>query len=86
MIVTSINLVLTALPRSVCINKVCNKVALIYACVLLNCRIKVLRGTQLPNRSGNSEIKSSLMRSFIGPRIMTGLLEEQRNFRFCWLK
>lgn len=32
-----------------------------------------LRGTQDPNLSGNSEIRSSLILSFIGPRIMTGL-------------
>lgn len=31
-----------------------------------------LRGTQLPNLSGNSEIRSSLIRSFSGPRMMTG--------------
>lgn len=31
-----------------------------------------LRGTQLPNLSGNSEIRSSLIRSLSGPRMMTG--------------
>ena len=31
-----------------------------------------LRGTQLPNLSGNSVMRSSLMRSFNGPRITTG--------------
>lgn len=31
-----------------------------------------LRGTQDPNLSGNSEIRSSLIRSFMGPRMMTG--------------
>lgn len=31
-----------------------------------------LRGTQDPNLSGYSEIKSSLIRSFSGPRIITG--------------
>lgn len=33
-----------------------------------------LRGTHDPNLSGNSDIKSSLIRSFIGPRIITGLV------------
>ena len=32
------------------------------------------RGTQEPNLSGNSEMRSSLTRSFIGPRTMTGLV------------
>lgn len=32
-----------------------------------------LRGTQDPNLSGNSDIRSSLILSFIGPRIITGL-------------
>ena len=32
-----------------------------------------LRGTQLPNRE-ESDIRSSLIRSFNGPRIITGLL------------
>lgn len=31
-----------------------------------------LRGTQEPNLSGYSAIKSSLMRSFSGPKIITG--------------
>lgn len=31
-----------------------------------------LRGTQEPNLSGNSEMRSSLTRSFMGPRTMTG--------------
>lgn len=30
------------------------------------------RGTQEPNLSGNSEIRSSFIRSFMGPRMMTG--------------
>ena len=30
------------------------------------------RGTQLPNLSGNSEMRSSLMRSLSGPRMTTG--------------
>lgn len=30
------------------------------------------RGTQLPYLSGNSEMRSSLIRSFSGPRMMTG--------------
>jgi len=30
------------------------------------------RGTQLPNLSGNSEMRSSLMRSLSGPRTITG--------------
>lgn len=33
-----------------------------------------LRGTQLPNLSGNSEMRSSLTLSFRGPRMMTGLV------------
>lgn len=33
-----------------------------------------LRGTQLPNLSGNSEMRSSLTLSFSGPRMMTGLV------------
>lgn len=31
-----------------------------------------LRGMQLPNLSGNSEMRSSFIRSFNGPRIITG--------------
>lgn len=30
------------------------------------------RGTQEPNLSGNSEMRSSLTRSFMGPSTMTG--------------
>ena len=33
-----------------------------------------LRGTQLPNLSGNSEMRSSLIRSLSGPRMITGLV------------
>lgn len=33
----------------------------------------LLRGTQDPNLCGNSEMRSSLTRSFIGPKMITGL-------------
>lgn len=36
------------------------------------CLDQDLRGTQEPNLSGNSEMRSSLTRSFMGPRTMTG--------------
>lgn len=37
-----------------------------------NNKKKILRGTHDPNLSGNSEIKSSLIRSFSGPNMITG--------------
>ena len=41
---------------------------------------KYLRGTQLPNLSGNSLIRSSLIRSLSGPKMMTGLVYRTETF------
>ena len=47
-----------------------------------------LRGTQLPNLSGNSDIKSSLILSFNGPKIITGLMyfTETNKNKYQWYK
>ena len=47
--------------------------------------VTLLRGTQLPNLSGNSVMRSSLMRSFSGPRITTGraYFTVHTNMLFC---
>lgn len=40
--------------------------------IIKNFYVGYLRGTHDPNLSGNSEIKSSFILSFIGPNMITG--------------
>lgn len=76
-IIPTVHLVFSSTPRRVCEQNsrdlVRERVTLLVIAMIIYYRRSVdSRGTQLPNLSGNSEMRSSLMRSLSGPRTMTG--------------
>lgn len=74
-IIPSIHFVFSSTPSSVCRQSgqrsIYSAVERYHKLVIISL-LDNLRGTQLPNLSGNSEMRSSLMRSLSGPRTITG--------------